>query len=344
MLSRFRPTTLMALTVALAASVAPCHATLLADYFGVNPTVTLVENWQYTSGSYYTAYRLDASSLAPTRHTASTDFQTNDWFGRWTNQVATGVYDYPGTGTRPAGEEPYDVEAYYFDNDDTNLYFVMIVGFPSPANGLYQETRISGSPVVAHGDFALDVPRQSGSPTDSWGFAYDYGVDLVDDDRPSSGNISAYATYTLGDQLYRTTTGWYVGTPNNAVNPITGNLSNAYTNFDPSYSGLTSLGGVTTAWYQLQLTYGGANVQENNWNTYAIEVTIPRSMLAALSDGDILSYQWLPGCRNDGSATGVYLTGGGRVDAPEPSTLALLLTAAPVGWAMRRRRRSVPAS
>jgi len=62
-------------------------------------------------------------------------------------------------------------------------------------------------------------------------------------------------------------------------------------------------------------------------------------MVVGLQDRDLISYQWLPGCRNDGSATGVYLTGGGRVDSPEPSTLLLMLAAAPVGWAAHRRRR-----
>lgn len=324
--------------VAFSLARTPGEAALLNDYFGVNPAV-ISRHWQYATGSYYDGYQFDAASLAPTRHYNTVDYAVNDWFGRWTSTVATGVYDYPGTGVRPAGEEPYDVEAYYFDNDRNNLYFAAIVGFPSPTQGLFHETRLSGSPVVSHGDFAIDLPHLSGSQTDNWGFSYDYGVDLTHETRPSSGNVSAYYDYNLGNQLYRTTSGWYLGTPNNAVNPVTGNLSNAFNNFDPTYSGLTALGSVTTSWYQLQLTYGGANVQENNWNTYVIEVTIPLSMVTPLSDGDRIGFQWLPGCRNDGSSTGAYLVAEADYDVPEPGTLALLLTALPTGiWWKKRRR------
>jgi len=325
-------------SVALAAPAA--HATLLADRFGVTPQVQLISNWQYAPGQYYTGYQFTSSSLAPTLNLPTVDYQANDWFGRWSQTVLGTHTNYPGTGAYPAGEEPYDIEAYYFDNDDNNLYFAVIVGFPSPADGIFIETRTNPDTAITQGDFALDLPGVSGSQADSWGFAYDYGVDLTDENRPASGNVTSFASNTLGSDVYRTTTGWYVGTPDGAVNPTTGNESNSYTNFDPSYSGLSSLGSATVSWYNLDIQYGGSSVLENNWETYVIEITIPRTLLATLEPGDQLSYQWLMGCRNDGSDATAYLTGGGDIDTPEPGTLALLLMGAgPFGVWVRKRRR-----
>ena len=328
---RYHLILLGALAVALAPSFA--HATLLGDYFGVTPEVT-----PFNNGSY-SAYQFDTSSLAPTLHTGTVDYEVNDWFGSWSQTVMGDYVTY--AGDYPSGEEPYDIEAYYFDDDDQNLYFAFIVGFPSPTTGIFTETRTTPDVTVTQGDFALDLPRVTGSQTDNWGFAYDYGVDLVDENRPSSGNVTSFASNTLGDDLYQTSSGWYLGTPNGAVNPVTGNESGSYTNFDPSYSGLTSLGSVTTAWYQLDLTYGGSTVLENNAQTYVIEVTIPKSMVPQLKIGDQIGFQWLMGCRNDGSDTTAYLSGGGDIDSPEPGTLALLLMGAgPLGaWARSRRRK-----
>lgn len=316
---------------ALASGVA--HAYLLDTYFGVNPSLTYVSNWDTGSG-IYSGYQFTSGSLNPTLHTTTTDVQVNDWFGRWDGEVGN-YTSYPGTGTYPSGEEPYDTEAYYFDDDGTNLYFAVVMGFPSPATGLFNDDRLNIN--VVQGDFAIDLPGGSGQ-TDSWGFGYDYGVDLVDENRPASGNVNSLASNTLGNGVYRTTDGWYLGTPANAVNPITGNLSNSFTNFDPSYnggSGVTSVGAATTNWYQLSLPN-----QENNWNTYVIEITIPRAILPGLHRGDALQYHWLMGCRNDGNDAVAYMTGGGDIDTPEPGTLALMLTAAgPLGLWIRRRRK-----
>ena len=331
--------------VALALMAPAAHATLLADHFGVTPQVQLIENWEYRLGRYYTGYQFISSSFAPTLHTDTVDYQYNDWFGRW-SQTALGSYtSYPGTGSYPSGEEPYDTEAYYFDDDENNLYFAVVVGFPSPANGIYMETRTNPDIAVTQGDFALDVPWVSGSQTDNWGFAYDYGVDLTDENRPSSGNVTTFASNTLGGDIYRTTTGWYLGTPSGAVNPVTGNQGNAYTNFDPDSpynpgGTMTNTGTATVSWYELELTYGGNTVLENNWQTYVIEITIPRSALVTLRPGDQLQYHWLMGCRYDGSNTTAYLTGSGDIDFPEPGTLTLLLVGAgPFGMWLRRRRK-----
>jgi len=325
--------------------VAPAGATLLQDRFGVNPQVQYISNWQYAPGRYYSGYQFVASSFTPTANVNTVDYQYNDWFGRWSQTTLGSYTSYPGTGSYPSGEEPYDNEAYYFDNDENNLYFAVVVGFPSPANGIYVETRLNPDGAVTQGDFAINTPGVSGSQTDSTGFAYDYGVDLTDEIRPVSGNVTSFASNTLGSGIYRTTTGWYLGTPTGSVNPVTGNESNAYTNFDPDspYNGagtMTNTGTATVNWYQLNLTYGGNTVLENNWQTYVIEITIPRSSLVALNPGDVLQYQWLMGCRNDGSSTTAYMTGSGDIDVPEPGTMAMLLAGVgPLGMWMRSRKR-----
>ena len=336
MLHRISLWALLSASLFLATGMA--HAYLLNDYFGVNPTLTEITDWNYGSGTY-SGYMFTPGSLDPTQHLNTVDYQTDDWFGQWGSTI--GQYtSYPGTGAYPSGEEPYDTEAYYFDNDASNVYFAMIVGCPSPTSGIYQETR-AGIPVT-QGDFAIDT-GQTGSQTDSWGFNYNYGVDLTDENRPASAdtNVSTFASNTVGNQVYNTTSGWYLGTPYGAVNPVTGNESNSFTNFDPSYdagAGMTATGTATVNWYQLALPH-----QENNWDTYVIEITIPLSALGDLGPGDTLRYHWLMGCRNDGSDAEAYMTGSGDVDTPEPGTVALLLTGlAPLGLWVRRRRKGEP--
>ncbi|MEI6503941.1 MAG: hypothetical protein WCP21_23260, partial [Armatimonadota bacterium] len=103
------------------------QATLLASHFGVNPTLTYINNWNYGTGTY-SGYQFTSGSLNPTLHTGTTDYQVNDWFGQWSTTTIGTTTSYPGTGTSPAGAEPYDNEAYYFDDDGTNLYFAVIVG------------------------------------------------------------------------------------------------------------------------------------------------------------------------------------------------------------------------
>lgn len=330
---------LLLLFVVLLLTSGMAHAYLLDQHFGVNPTLTYINNWNYGSGTY-SGYQFTSGSLNPTLHLNTTNYQVNDWFGQWNGTIGA-YHSYPGTGTYPSGEEPYDTEAYYFDNDATNLYFAVVVGFPSPANGIYVDGR-AGIPVT-QGDFAIDV-HQAGSQTDNWGFNYNYGVDLTDENRPASAgtDVSTFASNTLGNGVYHTTGGWYLGTPSGAVNPIPGNPSGSFSNFDPSYNGGTGMvadGTATTNWYQLSLPH-----QENNWNTYVIEITMPISAIPTLHLGDTLQYHWLAGCRNDGNDAAAYMTGSGDLNTPEPGTVALLLTGlAPLGlWVRRRKKRELP--
>lgn len=331
------------LGVALILCSAVAQATLLQDRFGVNPTL-IYRNWEYTSGSFYTGYQFDATSLVPTRNLATVDYSINDWFGRWTLTSLTTHNDYPGTGTWPAGSEWYDVEAMYVDDDGRNIYLAIITSIPSPANGIFVDTRTSPNIPVVQGDLAIDFGL-AGSQSDANNFDYNYGINLTDEVRPGSGNVTTLRNNTVGNQLYRTTgsgaTGaWYLGTPNNAVSPPN---DGAYTVFDPGHAGsapyLTAVGTTTTSWYQLNTTYNGNPVQENNADTWVIEATIPLDLLPRVEAGHAVTFQFLPGCRNDGNSTQLYMNLNGDLDMPEPGTWALLsLGAVGLAWRVRRRR------
>jgi hypothetical protein len=317
--------------------------TLLQSRFGVNPEV-IYRNWEYASGQHYSAYQFNIDSLKPTKNLDTVDYQLDDWFGRWTGTIGQGVYDYPGTGTRPSGEEPYDTEAYYFDDDEDYLYFATIMGFYTPEWGVWYEDRGNVGAVI-QGDFAIDL-KLPGSQIDSWGFNYNYGVDLTPEERPAEGyNASSFYQDALGSKVYHTTAGWYLGTPHGAVNPVSGNLSDSFTNFDPAWEdgqGMTYVGDATVSWYQLALYYDGVSVLENKWDTWVIEVTIPRVTLPSLAAGDEIQFRWQPGCRNDGSSSHAFITGSGTVDTPEPGSLLLFaLGAGPLGAWLRRRKQSI---
>lgn len=345
---------MLVVAIGIAAAAPGSAATLLADHFGVNPTVVYSEfDYQVEtepgSGVYvnqtYGAYAFDPSSWAPTNNTATADYQVNDWYGAWDPNGALGNVtspDEPWAGsTSPSGDEPYDTEAYYFDDDKDNLYFVAVIGFPSPAEGIYTEGRLDNYPVV-QGDFAIDVVGHGSGQTDSWGFQYSYGVDLTDEIRPAypDNDVEQLRSETLGNAFYETNTGWYLGTPNGAVNPVPGNESNSFTNFDPTYSGLTSTGSATVNWYELPVTDNLGNPQlENQWSTYVIEITVPRELFGEMDPYQEIRFHWLAGCRNDGNDAQAYMTGNGVT--PEPGTTALmLLGVVPLGTWLRKRRQS----
>jgi hypothetical protein len=125
-----------------------------------------------------------------------------------------------------------------------------------------------------------------------------------------------YSGAGLGSKIYRTTDGWYLGTPVGAVNPYPGNPSDAHTNFDPAWNsgqGMTYVGDATVSWYMLEFCHNGETVLENNWATWVIELTIPRVTLPTLNPGDELYFRWQPGCRNDGNDAHAFITGMARL-------------------------------
>ena len=296
-------------------------ADLLWDHFGVQ----LELDFDAAHTDIYqgvTTYPFDPASFAPTKYLDSVDWWMDDWHGSWSTDDIGDIQSSPGYGTEPAGGEPYDVEAMYFDDDAANLYIAIVTSFPPPP-GLY-ESRL-GNTLVVTGDLALNLGLNSPY---SDGFRYDYGVNVNHEHRPISGNATSGGT-TVGNEVYRTANSdWYLGSPHNAI-PGSGEL----TNFDPNWSGFSgSYAGAATVAYR-QLNFGG--YEETLWPTYVVEITIPRSLLVTLDIGDVIGLSWASGCRNDAGT----ISHSAWVDVPEPGTLVLLVLGVS-GLGIYRRRRS----
>ena len=329
---------MLVVVLALAAGTASA-ASLLSDYFDVTLQLDLDNGHTDTlrSGNP-TSYPFLASSLDPGASAPTTvDYAVDDWHGSWSDTFFTLKSTFPGwpTGTTPEGGEPYDVEAIYFDDDPNNLYMVVVTSFDPPPGRT--EDRASGDPLIVSGDLGLDFGLNPAHSPDN--FSYDYGVNLNYEDRgaTSSDDATSGGT-TIGNELYRTgNSDWYVGTPTMAI-PANGEL----TNFDPdwgSFSG-TQLGTVTTDYYKQSFFDGETEVFETLYETYIIEVTIPRSLFGENNPGpgDTIGLAWVEGCRNDG-ATIIRIFP--EIDTPEPSSLALLgFGVFAAGWMKRRSYRA----
>ena len=300
-------------------------ADLLLDHFGVNLQLdTDVANRRWDTYQSAWSYRIDPDSYTPTNHTGTIDYEVDDWFGAWDAFGSVGNSDSfdINTGTKPSGGEPYDVEAIYFDDDADNLYIAIVTSFDPPPG--HYEPRF-GNVLVVSGDLALDFGFNDPHSPDN--FSYDYGVNINHEIRPTTGNATSGGT-TIGDELYRTAnTDWYLGTPDGAI-PSNGEL----TNFDPNWAGFsgTYLGDATTT-YSL---YDFGTSEETLYDTYVIDVTIPRYLLPPLFKGDHIGVTWVEGCRNDAANMVVDAD----VDSPEPATLVLTsLGLCALGWLKRRR-------
>ena len=286
--------------------------TLLKDWFGVNLQLT------NTLAGGANPWSFVLPSFAPTKRLETANWAQEDWYGNWniSNMTQSTV-----RGKTPSGGEWYDVEALYFDNDEDNIYIVVVTSFPfdgrelngDPVAGAVglRDTRAGGGIWIRPGDLSLNLGLNG--LVDGW--RYDFGVDLVDEIRPTSGNITTMRSNTLGNRLYRTeNAAWYLGHPNNSPG-----AQGELTNFDPvsSASLVTFKGEVTTNYYPLSFYDGGVAIKENGADTWVIEVTIPRSALAHATrpngptDGDEIKIRWASSCRNDASGTNgvISLTG-----------------------------------
>lgn len=278
--------------------------TLLGDWFGV--TLQLGDEIEAT----YYADAFDIDSFQPTLHTETTDrvipdntLTGSDWYGDWSLTEIGQYITYRGKYAE--GEEVYDVEAMYFDNDQTNVYIAIVTSFPPPPG--HQEQRSGYDGLVVSGDLALDLGLNSQYDD---GFRYDYGVNINHEERNPLGNAYGNGS-TIGTELYRTSNDdWYLGSPAYAV-AANGEL----TNIDPEYAGFTGVqvGNVTVS-YNL---YDFSGTQENNSDTYVIEVTIPLSLLDNPAIGTQVGVGWVMGCRNDGNQTQACLRMYGDIDEPE---------------------------
>jgi hypothetical protein len=345
-----------ALAAALTATTA--NAGVLNDWFGVFPKLDLANGRLDTKQNPdATSYHFLNGSLLPTRHTNTVNYVIDDWWGAWNNtqlnDYTSWSYTGQGAGMRPSGEEPYDVEALYFDNDTNNFYIAIITSFPRPLGII--ESRASNI-LVPSGDLALDFGGKGhNSPTASPdSFRYDFGVNINTEIRPSSGNVTT--NYSSGLQptngFYKTyNNDWYLGTPSGAVT-----ADGELTNFDPNWAsfGGQKLGDAEVTYRKLYFYSDNTaswtfdpfktEVKEGVYDTFAIEITIATNLFTLsqpLADGDPIRLSWVEGCRNDanGSLAIVRLTGTTNI-VPEPGVASLLIAGGALVWMTQRRRRA----
>ncbi len=278
---------------------------LLEDHFGV--TLSL-GNKHWDSKQHAYTYPFDLNSFVPTKNTATTDYMVGDWYGEWSktklNNSSTIHGDHPG------GDEPYDVEAMYFDDDPNNVYIAVVTSFPIPPGLTEARKPYRHDPQeIVTGDIALDLGLNAPAAD---GFRYDYGVNLNHEKRTANGGV--FNGSTVGNEVYRTANSdWYLGNPHVSAS------GHSMTNFDPNYTGFSGSLAGTAQVNAYEYTFPGGK-EENGFPTYVIEATIPKSILVGLAPGQQVGVSWLPGCRND---SGNFV---GDIDAqavPEPATLLL---------------------
>jgi len=301
----------------------PRRGTLLEDKFGVTPEL------KGTSGGNG-AYSFDFDTMEPTVDTATVDWLNCDWFG------STSGLDETNTvwGEFPSGGEPYDVEFYYVNNDNDNLYIAIITSVPhywdygsgNADVGIY-ETRL-GPIWVRPGDISLNFFHGTGRTEKFGTWYYNYGLDITHENRDNLESYGSYQTCAMrdtlvGDELYKTisdpsgaandydpasgTSDWHVSTHTGTVE-----AGWEHTNFDPLSTkcsdSLDFLGddddGIITDYYEL--TFDNSYL-ENDVETFVIEATIPWDLFGSNkpSDGDSIAIRFSPGCRNDGDTQAI---------------------------------------
>jgi len=234
-------TLLVVFVAVVAVAVVPiAQGSLLSGWFGV--TLSVGGDGQFT-----------ASSWAPTLHTSTVDYIHENWTPDGPPIPS------PGGWADGFGEQ-FDIEALYFDNDETYVFIAMVTSF-HPGYLLPTELGYDHDRYIAPGDLALDLG----------GGTYQYGVDT---------GANTYGGSETGEIV--TGGSWFLQNPTWAVSRP------EMTNF----SGGSSVGFATVNWYD----YG---MVENGYGTWVVEVTIDRSYLGNPGNGDAVGLQWTVGCRND---------------------------------------------
>ncbi|MBN1261786.1 MAG: hypothetical protein JXB35_14005 [Anaerolineae bacterium] len=332
---------------AVLAATAMHTGSLLYEHFGV----TLTLQAPYGGGTYLA---FDWNSFVPTKHTDTVDWTEGDWYGNWnlSNFNHTDIQHPPAPGTADqdwysSGTEWYDVEAIYFDNDAEHLYLAIVTSVPFTQTGELGivESRVNNI-IIRTGDLAISLFK--GTARDERGattWHYNYGLDLVHDNRDQPLVFGAYETvavrdYELGKSIYRTTadpggsdvsnpanSDWYTSIPRNR------GATQAHwehTNFDPlstvsrNNTNLQYMGEAAYVNYY-EYEFPGGQL-ENNAPTYVLEVIIPRSVFGEdrPAGGDAIGFQFVEGCRNDGNESDGVLNLIGDIDdedfgdAPDP--------------------------
>lgn len=329
----------------VASHMAP--GSILSGHFGVNPALSATEETGIGRDSV-AAYTFDWNTLVPTLNTGTADWVEADWIGYWRDNFSSVTKQHPtAPGTpdldyEPSGGEPYDVEAFYFDNDADSFYVAIVtsVGHVYTGTSLsdvgVEDPRATGdSALVRTGDLSINLftgPARAERNGSTW--HYDYGVDLTHENRDVRSPLPtpfANRTYpvmrdlAVGNTLYKTSSdagGAVVDNPPDSDWYVSGEGVDTeafweHSNFDPFSPTFTGslLGTVRTNYYEL--TFAGGAL-ENDHPTFVYEFAIPRSLFGTANpgNGDQIGFMFLPGCRNDGNATNAVVKLVATVDDP----------------------------
>ncbi len=256
----------------------------------------------------------------------------------------------------PRVSEPYDTEAYYFDSDAENFYLAIVssvppyqyIGTGTQRWGVYETRSGIAGLWIPPSDIAIDLHYGDNTPpppvraeANSTFWHYDYGLNLVHENRDSFGFVGTYSSatgrdYSIGTDLWKTNTDsqpinqsndnpgpglsdWYTAVGTGAVTAY-----GEHTSFDPLASptgshsnmspAMTKAGDVTTVnWYEY--IFPGGQL-ENDTGTYIVEVVIPRAFFGADNPicGGPFAFRYGTTCRNDGDGNGSQLA---RPDAQD---------------------------
>jgi len=294
------------------------NGTLLEDRFGVNLSLLPPHD-----GVSYPSFNLD--SFHPTKNNNSIQYTIRDWYGNWNLDSWTTNTIW---GDTPSGGEWYDVEAIYFDLNATHLFIIVVTSVPFYTQwggewgvGVKEARWTVPNNWVRPGDLCLDL-NLSAPRVELFGtWSYDYGIDLVHENRDNKYPLNYGNTYMrdndLGSALYRTLAdpgGKSIQDPGYGYDWYTASWFSPanwkHTNFDPlsilSSSTLEKMGdetdGIITNYYQYEFTGEWAGYEENNAETWVIEATIP---IRLFKEGDwpppggAMGIQWISSCRND---------------------------------------------
>ena len=282
---------LILMAAALVATTA--GATVLDTHFGVSLSVGFKDFGGGKSGA-------DAHINSWASTSATADSAVDDWYGKPAMEYDPFPNSTPlvwGVGSWPSGGEPYDVEAVYFDDDAANLYIAVVTSVPGCPGFIQPGLESYG--YIMTGDLSLGIN----------GAAYAFGVDINLNDTGEDAGTHGTDT-TIGTGLYATSSSdWYVG---NARYARSGT-------YRPNFNGAAMPGSFVG---DVGVEYVGTGLVENEFETFVLGVTIPRSLVGGLLPGDTVHVRYASACRND--VLGVC----GSVDTyvPEPGTMVLLVT------------------
>ena len=165
---------------------------------------------------------------------------------------------------QPAGGEAYDLEALYFDDDSSNMYFAIVTSLPPKGT----------SDGWKMGDIALDFTPNDGKTGDA---AYEYGIKILDDTNINNG-------LKQGDIVSNAL--WNDPAPNEF----------------PDNAPHTIKSG-TVATKKATIVYKGdglaLNDKEYSSDNYVIEVSIPRSAVGSPNKDTTANLHIAIGCGND---------------------------------------------